>query len=134
MIYVTDLLALPPEYQATVEKGVDLLPLISLSCLEEADGTQSYVPVDPTQAVIMGLRIARQEGMRREFIDWGVARFEPRRVDFPDTFALRGLPMETFNAALLVSLKRPAAGSQHDKRARKQDAAWQRQKARILKS
>ncbi len=110
--------ALPPEFQATVEQGVGLLPLISLSCMEEADGTQSYVPVDPTQPVIMGLRIALQEGIAREFIDLSVKSFEPRRVDFPDTFALRGLSMEKFNAALLPFIERPKPGGQHDKRAR----------------
>ena len=110
--------ALPPEFQATVEQGVGLLPLISVSCMEEVGGTQSYVPVDPTQPVIMGLRIALQEGIRREFIDLSVNSFEPRRVDFPDTFALRGLSMELFNTALLPYLKRPEAGGQHDQRAR----------------
>ncbi|MFQ5449937.1 MAG: hypothetical protein ACE5E9_04875 [Nitrospinaceae bacterium] len=110
--------ALPPEFQPTVERGVDLLPAITLSCLEEPDGVQSYVPVDPCQPVIMGLRIARQEGIPVAFIDWSTPRFEPRRVEFPDPFALRKLSLEKFNAALLLSLKRPAPGSQHEQRAR----------------
>lgn len=109
--------ALPPEYQSTVEQGVNLLPTITVSCLEEADGTQSFVPIDPSQPVIMGLRIAMQEGIARKFIDWSTASFEPRKADFPDTFALRQLSLEKFNAALLLSLKRPEAASQHEKRA-----------------
>ncbi len=110
--------ALPTEFQTTVEQGLDLLPSVTISCLEEADGTQSYVPIDPSQPVIMGLRIAKQEGIACAFIDWSVASFEPRKVDFPDTFALRGMSLEKFNSALLLTLKRPPAGSQHEKRAR----------------
>ena len=110
--------ALPPEFQSTVEKGLDLLPTVTVSCLEEADGTRSYVPIDPSQPVITALRIARQEGMATAFIDWSVDSFEPRHVNFPDPFALRGLSMEKFNAALLPFLKRPEPGGQHEKRAR----------------
>ncbi|GJL78267.1 MAG: hypothetical protein NPINA01_12560 [Nitrospinaceae bacterium] len=110
--------ALPPEFQSTVEQGLNRLPAVTVSCLEEADGTRSYVPVDPSQPVIMGLRIARQEGMATAFIDWSTASFEPRQMHFPDTFALRGMSMEKFNAALLLSLKRPEPDSQHEKRAR----------------
>jgi hypothetical protein len=95
---------------------VDRLPAITLSCLEEADGTISYVPIDPTQPAIMAMRIARQEGIPIEFIDWSTASFEPRRVLFPDPFALRHLSLEKYSAALLPTLKRPEG--QHDQRAR----------------
>jgi hypothetical protein len=110
--------ALPPEFQTTVEQGLKLLPTVTVSCLEEPDGTRNYVPIDPSQPLIMGLRIARQEGMDTAFIDWSTASFEPRQMHFPDTFALSGMSMEKFNAALLLTLKRPEPGSQHDKRAR----------------
>lgn len=110
--------ALPPEYQITVEDGIDRLPNITLSCLEESEGAVSYVPIDPCQPVIMALRIAMQEGLHRAYIDLSVPVFEPRRTDFPDTFALRGLSLEKFCAAMLVTLKRPQADSQADKRAR----------------
>ena len=89
--------------------------------MEEADGTQSYVPVDPTQPVIMGLRIARQEGIRREFIDMERSiRFDAEAREFSRTpFALRGLPMELPSMRrFCLSSQRPEAGSQHDKRAR----------------
>jgi hypothetical protein len=109
---------LPPEFQASVEEGISKLPYITLSCLEEAEGTYSYVPIDPCQPVIMGLRIALEEGIPRRFIDRSVTVFEPRRMAFPDTFALRQLPMEKFCASMLPTIERPVGGSVHDKRAR----------------
>lgn len=109
---------LPPEFQSTVEEGIRKLPYITLSCLEEAQGKHSYVPIDPCQPVIMGLRIALEEGIPRHFIDRSVSIFETRHLLFPDTFALRKLPMEKFCASLLPSIERPIAGSQQGKRAR----------------
>ena len=65
--------ALPPEYQATVEAGIERLPQITLSGLVEPGGAISYVPVDPTQPAILALRIAMQESVPRRFIDWSTA-------------------------------------------------------------
>ena len=109
---------LPPEFQTTVEKGIAYLPTIGVSCLDESDDTSSYVPIDPCQPVIMGLRVAIQEGIARKFIDLSVAEYESRRFSFPDPFALKTLPYEKFCAGMLPAIKRPKADSQHDKRAR----------------
>ena len=51
---------LPPEFQTSVESCIDNLPDIGVSCLEESGDTLSYVPIDPCQPVIMGLRVAMQ--------------------------------------------------------------------------
>ena len=67
--------ALPQEFQATVEGGINLLPLISLSCQGESTGEGNYVPIDPCQPVIMGLRIAAQEGISRKYIDWSCGNY-----------------------------------------------------------
>ena len=74
---------LPPEFQSTVEAGVTCLPYITASFQTEDDSAQSYVPIDPTQPVIAGLRIALQENKRCEFIDLPVSNFEPRKTIFP---------------------------------------------------
>lgn len=109
---------LPPEFQTTVEEGLQKLPYISISALEESKGTLSYVPIDPVQPVIMALRIAQQEGIARKFIDLSVPQYETRHMDFPDSFALHGLSLEKFAVALLPFIKRPPANNQHDQRAR----------------
>ena len=109
--------SLPPEFQSSVEEGIEKLPYITLSCLEESDGIYSYVPIDPCQPVIMGMRIAREEGIPRYFIDRSVSNFEPQHMMFPDTFALKQLSMEKFCVSLLPIIKRPVEGSQQEKRA-----------------
>ena len=76
----TDCLAvgLPPEFQTTVNEGINHLPLITLCSQKESSGSYNYVPVDPCQPVIMGLRIASQEGIPRIFIDYSCDDYEPR--------------------------------------------------------
>jgi len=108
---------LPPEFQSTVEAGIRKLPYITLSCLEE-EGGYNYVPTDPRQPVILGLRIAMEEGIPRAFIDRSVSRFRTRQISLPDPFALRRLSVEKFCAGLLPSLPRPARDSQEDQRVR----------------
>ena len=55
--------ALPQEFQHPLEIGIDCLPLITLCMQEEKTGQVNYVPIDPCQPMIMGLRIAKQEGI-----------------------------------------------------------------------
>ena len=114
-------LPLPSSFQASVEKGTHGLPVISAAFQEEKGAeapTYSFVPVDPCQPVIAGLRVALQEGISRAYIDLEVKTFEPLHAPFPDPYALKSVPLEKFAAAVLPYLKRPARGSQHDLRAR----------------
>ena len=110
--------ALPPEFQQTVEDGINILPTISLSCQVEKDGGMNYVPIDPSQPLIMGLRIAMQEGIPRHFIDLSTESYEKRSLDFPDSFALNKVPYEKFISTLLLTQQRPKDKSQHTKRTR----------------
>ena len=66
----------------------------------------------------MGLRIASQEGIPRKFIDYSCDVYEPRKINFPDSYALRHMSYEKFCATLLLSIKRPETNTLHDKRAR----------------
>ena len=116
----TDCLAvgLPPEFQTTVEDGINHLPLITLCSQKESSGSFNYVPIDPCQPLIMGLRIASQEGIHRKYVDFSCDNYEPRKINFPDSYALRHMSYEKFCATLLLSIKRPPTASLHDKRAR----------------
>jgi len=111
-------IALPPEFQPTVEQGINHLPAISLSCQEQSNGAMNYVPIDPSQPFIMGLRIAMQEGISRHFIDWSTESYEKRSVDFPDSFSLSKLSYEKYISTLLLTLKRPEDKTLHFWRAR----------------
>ena len=109
--------ALPPEFQTSVEDGIDLLPQITLSTQQEEGGEINYVPIDPSQPFIAGLRVAKQEGISRRFIDWSTDIYETRHVIFPDSFSLQKLSYEKFASCILLTLKPPKFESQHYYRA-----------------
>ncbi|MGA6829174.1 hypothetical protein ACO9S2_16400 [Nitrospira sp. NS4] len=111
---------LPPSLEDSVEQAVTRLPQISLVILPEPNRdentTVSFVPVDPCQAVIMGIRVAMGEGIARAYIDREVERFEPTPFAGPDPYAVKSVSLPALAAATLPSLTAPLAGSQQAKR------------------
>jgi hypothetical protein len=107
---------LPPSAEEAVERAIKDLPRISLVTLPEPDGPEgpvvSFVPIDPCQAFIMGIRVAMGEGIARSYIDREVACFEPAPFAAPDPYVLKTVPLASFASALLPSLPPPAPQSQ----------------------
>jgi hypothetical protein len=116
---------LPPSFQDEVEAAVERLPRISVVLQRDGDedltGSEasepgfSYVPIDPCQGVIAGIRTAIGERIPRAFIDRETTRFEARSAVFPDPYALKRVRPEAFSAALLPSIPPPSPG-QHAQR------------------
>jgi hypothetical protein len=111
---------LPPTFQEDVEEAVEQLPSISVVAQPDVDRDDdepgfSYVPIDPCQGVIAGLRTAIGERIAREFIDMETRRFEAITGIFPDPYALKQVTPEQFSAALLPAIPPPQAG-QHTAR------------------
>src|SRR5262249_29530806 len=84
---------LPPSFQEQVESAIRNLPVISAVVqrdggLDEECGF-SYVPIDPCQGVVAGIRTALGEHIPRAFIDRETARFEAHTATFPDPYALK---------------------------------------------
>jgi hypothetical protein len=113
-------LPLPPSVEALVEEGVATLPIISLVvCPEQGDDEASncsYVPIDPCQPVIMGIRVAMGEGIPRAYIDREVASFQQTTWVGPDPYVLKSVPLTSFSAAAIPFLPPPEAGSQRQGR------------------
>jgi hypothetical protein len=111
---------LPPAFESAVEDAIADLPAISAVCSREPDeggeAVVNYVPVDPCQAVIMGIRVAIGEGVPRAYIDRDVAIFESSPFHTPDPFALKQVSLAAFAASLTPTLAAPAAGSQQQER------------------
>ena len=109
-------LPLPPSLEEALEAAVEKLPRISLVVVpepdQEEDATVNFVPVDPCQPVIMGIRVAMGEEIPRAYIDRDVTRFEPTPFTAPDAYALKRIPLATFAAALLPSLIPPTEATQ----------------------
>ena len=109
-------LPLPPSAEEPVESAVGQLPQIHLVMIPEPDhdgrATLSFIPVDPCQPIIMGLRVAMTEGISRAYVDREVQVFEPDPFPAPDPFALKQLRLDQFAAALLPAVPSPAETSQ----------------------
>ena len=109
---------LPPSVEDSLEQAVDRLPEISLIVLPEPAREEkarvSTIPIDPCQAVIMGIRVAMGESIPRAYIDREVAQFEPIPFAGPDPYAVKSLSLPTLAAATLPSLPKPPSGSQQE--------------------
>ena len=110
--------SLPPEFQRPIENGIEMLPNITICSANEPDGKVNYVPIDPAQPIIMALRVAKQEGMARAFVDSSVTAYEIQHHIFPDTYALAGMRREKLSISILPFIKQPFINGQHDKRIR----------------
>lgn len=106
--------ALPASFEEGVLQGVDRFPEVSAVLQREPGepGSMNYVPVDPCQGMIMGIRIALQEYLPCEFIDPEVGAYEVYEGAFPDPYALKRISAERFLAVLLPTIERPAPESQ----------------------
>lgn len=113
---------LPPSVQSLVEEGIDQLPVISLVVLPEQNDDEasscSYVPIDPCQPVIMGIRSAMSEGIPRAYVDREVQRYHPVSWVGPDPYTLKTVPLAAFSAATIPFLPPPQAQSSRSERIR----------------
>ncbi|MDX1763811.1 MAG: hypothetical protein R3231_05775, partial [bacterium] len=108
--------ALPRSFEEPVMAGVARLPFIS-AVMQREEGTEgavNYVPIDPCQGLVMGIRLAMEEYIPCKFIDMEVNAYEVYDGVFPDSHALKRIPGEKFLAALLPVIGKPEPGSQQE--------------------
>ena len=107
---------LPSSVKTCVERGIQALPSIGLVILPEAQDdsrqTQSFIPIDPCQPVIMALRVAAGEGIDRAFIDQEVSAYEATTFPLPDTFAVKRVSMAAFFAGIMPFMPYPKPNGQ----------------------
>ncbi len=111
---------LPPSFERPLEEAIVDLPTISVIVQQEPESetgaTVNYVPVDPCQPVVMGIRVAIGEGIYRAYIDRETAVVEPVPFVSPDAYVLKRLPYAAFAAAMVPTLTPPAEGTQQQAR------------------
>ncbi len=104
---------LPPSVEPLVEEGVASLPTISIVVCPERHEDEgagcSYIPIDPCQAVIMGIRVAMGENIDRAYVDREVACFQATPWVGPDPYVLKSVPLSSF-AAAFARTGEPASG------------------------
>ncbi len=111
---------LPASFQAEVEAVVHKLPEVHLVVQAAPDGERgSYVPVEPCQPVIAGLRVALQEHVPRAFVDLEELHYEPYSEPVPDPYALKRVKPERFAAAILPFIATPEPGAPREGRLRR---------------
>ena len=111
---------LPPSFREAVESAVLELPQVHVVAQQGPSGeSASYVPVEPCQPVIAGLRVALQEHIPRAFIDLEAPEYEPYSELVPDPYALKRVKPERFAAAMLPFVGGPRQDSQRDGRIRR---------------
>ncbi len=113
-------LPLPPSAEPLVEEAVESLPKVSVVVYAETNDEDlpccSYIPIDPCQAVMMGIRVAMGEGMARAYIDREVSKFQAQAWTGPDPYALKTMSLESFSAATIPFLPSPDPGGQRQAR------------------
>jgi hypothetical protein len=121
---------LPPSLRGAMERGLEQLPRVSAVVyrewllpeggapswspereqrddeVEAATDTQAwYVPIDPCDAVVEGLRIARGERVPVHYVDAEVEGFAGRRFVMPDPHALLTIGVEEYYRAALPTIR-----------------------------
>ncbi len=110
---------LPPSVEDSVEAAISSLPHIQIVLIPEGDSTTSacsYIPIDPCQPVIMGIRSALHEGIPRVYIDREVGIFEPSPYPTADPYALKNVSLAAYASAMLPSIPLPTPDSQRGRR------------------
>ncbi len=113
-----DLLAvpLPPSFGPLVRYATAELPRPSIVLqrpqheligMHSENIPWSYVPIDPCQPVIAGIRFALGEHIPVEFIDLETDLYRPYTIPMPDPYALKEVAPARFAAAVLTELPRP---------------------------
>jgi hypothetical protein len=112
--------ALPPSFEAPVERGIAALPRITVAVQgelsPEGDPSYNYVPVDPCQGLIAAIREAIHQQVDRAYVDLEVATYESHHVALPDPYALKEVRLERFLAAVIPALPAPHDHSQRASR------------------
>lgn len=124
---------LPPSFQDDVERAIEFLPNVSMVLQRESPSVEaiewngfdsdddqqdagdrsqaaSYVPIDPCQPVIAGLRIAIAERIPRSYVDLETADFESVAAVLPDPYALKHVSPDKFATAILPTIPRVRKG------------------------
>lgn len=105
-------LELPDIYYSDLIQGIERLPRLSLVCLQQADQQLTYLPVFPSDAMIEGLRLAREYKIPAALIDLAVENYNLQQEAFaaPDDEAIEIVGLEAFYRQVSPHLK-PAPGN-----------------------
>ncbi|MBN1422823.1 MAG: hypothetical protein JXP34_28865 [Planctomycetes bacterium] len=123
--------ALPPSLRQPVIEAVEALPRVSTVVYREAGGGCGYVPIDPCDGAIEAIRLALAERAAVAMIDLEVDSFEEEPFVPPDDYAIKGIGLSGFYAAVGLLLPAAEPDSQADLRERHMGLELRRLAARF---
>jgi hypothetical protein len=105
---------LPPAFEEELSAGIDNLPTLSAVIARTVDGPAYYIPTDPCDAAIEGVRQARQTRVPHPFVGLPVIHTPEPLPPLPDEYAITRIGFEAYGALCLQALGNPAQGSEDD--------------------
>lgn len=88
---------LPDIYYSEVIKAIDMLPSLSMLCIENSKKSLEYIPIFPSDSIIEGIRLARENKLPVAFIDVAIKDYKTiETIDPPDDYAIKTLGLNKF--------------------------------------
>ena len=101
---------LPHSLKSTVNKGVERLPELSVVLYENDRGESIYLPIEPTDPIMEGIRCGLEGGLPVHFVDLDLDTYPRYREYLPDTYSAYRIGVEAYyqvyTQAVLSSLER----------------------------
>lgn len=105
---------LPECFSQDLQHSVDDLPLLSAVVAEGIEDPVYYIPTDPCDPAIEGIRQANQNRLRCWFVGFPILRPQRPMPPMPDDFALKRLGFEEYSSLCLRVWGNPGEGSEED--------------------
>ncbi|MFN8671219.1 MAG: hypothetical protein U0457_03940 [Candidatus Sericytochromatia bacterium] len=88
---------LPDIYYSEVIRAIDLLPSLTMLCIQNSKNSLDYIPIFPSDSMIEGIRLGKENKLPISFIDTAIKDYKTLD-DFepPDDYAIKTLGLEKY--------------------------------------
>ncbi len=88
---------LPDIYYSDIVQAVSRLPKLTMLCLNYSDDTYEYIPIFPSDSMIEGIRLAKDNGLPVSFIDLAMEEYKIfDNFSPPDDYAINTIGLKKF--------------------------------------
>ncbi|NLD93063.1 MAG: hypothetical protein GX639_10375 [Fibrobacter sp.] len=105
---------IPDIFEQDLIEAVEALPVISAVCARENDERVYYIPIDPCDATIEGIRQSFQLQAKLSCIGYPELASRPPMPPVPDEYASEITGIDIYNALCVHSIGNPEQGSEND--------------------
>lgn len=105
---------IPDIFEPDLVEAVEALPVISAVCARQNDGHVYYIPVDPCDATIEGIRQSLQLQAKLSCIGYPELGSWPPMSPVPDEYASEITGIDIYNSLCVQSIGNPEQGSEND--------------------